>query len=350
MRKRRLIAAVAVAAAASLLAACGGGSGSPDGPITFVSTGGDFQDAQIKAWQQPFTAANGTQFVNTGPPDQAKLKTMVESGTSDWDVLDQDPSFANLYGPKYLEKIDFNIVDKSVYPPNTVSEYGVPAYFYGTFMLYNTNAYANNPPTSVKDFFDLQRFPGKRIVPAIRNMNVTNVLEFALLADGVPPDKLYPIDVDRALKKLDTIKPQLTFATNYGQIQQAMDGQQASMVLSLTARAALAIKNRAPYKVIWEHAFVNWDDLVVVKGTPRKEAAMKFIQFVSQPAQQQAFSTSATMFPGNPKVSVKYPDPSQEAVNVFAPEHKAGLIYTNVDWWAKNLDDVVAKTTAWSIG
>ena len=30
------------------------------------------------------------------------------------------------------------------------------------------------------------------------------------MADGVAPDKLYPLDVDRAFKKLEEIKPNIT--------------------------------------------------------------------------------------------------------------------------------------------
>ncbi|GAA5165159.1 ABC transporter substrate-binding protein [Pseudonocardia eucalypti] len=348
MRARVLImSAVAVA----LTAACGGGGGGGGaGPVTFVSTGGDFQEAQINAWQKPFTASTGTAFVNTGPPDQAKLKTMIESENVEWDVLDQGPEFAQRYGPKYLEKLDFNVVDRSYYPPGTVSDYAVPAYFYGTFMLYDTKAFPTDPPTGIEAFFDTKRYPGKRIVPPIRNMSVTNMLEFALLADGVPKDRLYPVDVDRALRKLDTIRSELVFADNYGQIQQAMSGRQATMVLSLTARAALAIKGGAPYQVIWQHTFANSDVLVVPKGAPNKDAAMKFIQFVAQPAQQQAFSAASSMAPGNPNVTAHYPDPVQRSLDVFAPEHKDTLIYTNATWWAENLDPVVAKVTAWSIG
>ena len=53
------------------------------------------------------------------------------------------------------------------------------------------------------DLFDTAKIPGKR---TFYKWSAPGVLEIALLADGVAPDKLYPLDLDRAFKKLDTIK------------------------------------------------------------------------------------------------------------------------------------------------
>lgn len=350
-RVRAFTGGLAAVMAASL-AACGGGAsgGASDGKIQFASTGGAFQKAQISAWQKAFTQQHGTDFLNTGPPDGAKLKTMVDSGKVSWDVIDESPALSRQYCGKYLEPIDYTIVDKRLFPPGSATKCGVPAYTFGAFLLYNTKEYAKTPPTSTQDFFDLKKYPGKRIVPSLSALSSSNLLEFALLADGVPKDKLYPLDVDRALKKLDTIKSQLVIAENYGQIQQAMSGQHASMVLSLTARAALAIEAGAPYKIIWDHTFANADDLMVPKGAPNRDAAMKFIAFVAQRPQQIAFAKAATMYPSVPGVQVDYEKPSQRAVNIFAPENKKSVIYTNVDWWAKNHDATISKATKWSIG
>ena len=131
-RTRTKVAAVAAVALVTLSTGCGSGSGSGSGSgatLTFVSTGGAFQDHQNDAWLKPYTAKTGTKFRNDGPTNGAKLKTMVESGNITWDILDQFPSFAMQYCGKYLEKLDFSIIDRSAYPPNVVSDCAVPAYF-----------------------------------------------------------------------------------------------------------------------------------------------------------------------------------------------------------------------------
>src|SRR5205823_2462578 len=68
-------------------------------------------------------------------------------------------------------------------------------------------------PKSWADWWDVKKFPGAR---SMRDHPVDN-LEFALIADGVAMDKLYPLDVDRAFKKLDQIKPHVNVWWSTGQ-------------------------------------------------------------------------------------------------------------------------------------
>src|SRR5690606_34475398 len=98
---------------------------------------------------------------------------------------------------------------KSPYLDSTPAEYKND-YFAGcnvfaVVLAYRTDAFEDKgkqPPQSWADFFDTKKFPGRR---AMRK-HPFDTIEQALLADGVPLDKLYPLDFDRAYKKLDTIK------------------------------------------------------------------------------------------------------------------------------------------------
>src|SRR5437867_6729590 len=190
----------------SLTVACGnsGTSGaSADKTLTLAAAGGSYQDDLKAAWEVPFTAQTGTKFVNDSPEDMAKVKSMVEAGKVSWDLIDDSSGAAIQYCGKYLEKLDFSIINRNAYPPGTVSDCGVP-YAYGSLLFtYNTRKYGTNPPTKIADFFDVQHFPGHRII--FHDFYI-GVLEDALIADGVPPDQLYPLNIDRALRKLDTIK------------------------------------------------------------------------------------------------------------------------------------------------
>ncbi|MFC9359210.1 extracellular solute-binding protein [Rhodococcus sp. NPDC057014] len=316
------------------------------GKITFVSTGGKFQEAQIQAWQVPYTNETGIGFVNDGPVDESKMKAMVDGGKVTWDVLDTSAGAAGQYCGQYLEPLDFTIVDRTKFDPETVGDCGVPAYFYSTLLMYDTSKFGTNPPTTVADFFDLDKYPGKRIVPPELSVGL---LEFALLGDGVPPDQLYPLDVDRALRKLDTIKSKTIFSTTYGQIQQAMVDQQVTMALTSTARAEAVLRSGAPFTAVWDKTVVNWDDLVIPKGSPNKDAAMRFIATATDDQPSSDFSRLSSTLPVNKDIATQF-DNVQEAINPFAEDRKDGVVYGDAKWWSENLDSVTDKFTNWLVG
>ncbi len=57
------------------------------------------------------------------------------------------------------------------------------------------------------------------------------------MADGVAPDKLYPLDVDRGFKKLDSIKAQTIFWSTNSQAQQLFVDGEVNLGLILNGRA-----------------------------------------------------------------------------------------------------------------
>lgn len=329
-----------------VLATACGASGPSAPTLTFVSTGSSFQDNQKTAWQQPFTNETGTAFRNDGPVDEAKLRTMVEAGKVTWDAVDTSAAAAEQYCGTYLEKLDFSVVDRSAFPPGTVSECGVPAYYYSIIFMYDTRKFGANPPTKIADFFDPVRFPGRRIVPP---EVAAGLLEDALLADGVPVEQLYPLDVDRALGKLDVIKSTTTFAKTYGQIQQSMVDGQVDLALVSTARAHQSLKAGAPFEPVWDKTIVNWNDLVVPKGSANRDLAMKFIAFTSRPEQSAKFSELASVQPVHESIKPKFDD-VQRRIDAFSPEHKHSVVLGNAKWWAQNFDAVTKKFTAWMAG
>ena len=327
-----------------LTAACskGGTSGaSTQNTLTFATTGGSYQDDLKAAWEAPFTAQTGTKVVNDSPEDIAKVKTMVEAGKVTWDLIDDSSGAAMRYCGKYLEKLDFSVIDRNAYPPATVSDCGVPSGYYSLLFSYNTKKYATNPPTTIADFFDVKRFPGHRII--FHDFYV-GVLEDALMADGVPPDQLYPLDIDRALHKLDTIKNVTTFAATNGQVQQAMVDGSADMALTGQVRALHALQAGAPWAVVWDKSIVGWSDLMIPKGAPHKDQAMRFIAFTAKDAQQKALAQLTMEYPTDPNVKPNY-DATQQKLDVFAPEHKNTVVFQNAEWWAKNIDDATKKYT-----
>ena len=333
------------------LSACGGGSDSGSKPasetksMTFVSFGGAYQDAQKTAMTDPYAAANNITMNQDGPTDYAKIKAMVESGNVLWDVVDADPFFAIGNCDKYAEKLDFSVIDTSKMPKDFVSDCAVPSMTYSYVLMYNKEKYPN-PPQNWRDFFDTTKFPGKR---ALQNAAQGGGYEAALLADGVPKDKLYPIDYGRAEKKLDSIKKDLVFWDSGAQSQQMMEKGEVDMLLAWTGRGYNAVKNGAPFEPQWNENMAVYDVFMVPKGSKNKAAAMKFIAYATGAEAQAKLTETIPYSPINSDAKPKV-DPLIKSFLSTEPGVQEKGIVQDQAWWAKNQDAATEKWTAWAAG
>ena len=163
--------------------------------LVFVGFGGAYQEGQAKALFQPFERETGIKIVQTTGVELAKLRAQVQSKNVEWDLIclpDRLRPAAVKDG--LLEKIDYGRLDKSDILADTVSDYCVGAITLANQITYSKQVFPDAAPTTWADVWNTQKFPGRRGIYGA----VTYTLEFALLADGVPKDKLYPLDVDRA--------------------------------------------------------------------------------------------------------------------------------------------------------
>jgi putative spermidine/putrescine transport system substrate-binding protein len=349
MRKLRFFTIVTVSVL--LLTGCGAGgdSGSTDQQkLTWASTGGQFQEDEKKALQEPFTTKTGTQFVNISPAEIAQVRAMVKSGKTIWDLANMSWIYAGAYCGELFEKLDDPGLDRSKFPPGTTGECFVPTFRYANIFSYNADLYPGEKPSRIEDFFDVKRFPGKRIV---YDYPKAGLLEAALVSDGVPPEKVYPIDLERALRKIDTIKSSLIFAPSYGAIQQQLVDKQASMVLTVTARTIVAAQSGAKLTPVWDFNTTDIGALVIPKGTPNKQLAQEMLVFVTEPAQAAAYAKLTGIAPARSDIdlaSIEYTEP-QKAFNAFLPD-RGRLIEQDKQWWIENTDAVVKRWTAWKVG
>ncbi|RKT56110.1 extracellular solute-binding protein [Saccharothrix australiensis] len=334
---------IGAALVALLLTSCGGGGEVRS--LTFVSYGkGAYQEGQEKAFLEPFRKQSGVRVTLDGPSDNAKLRAMVGAGRVTWDVVDTDAFMAREHCGTLLEKIDVGDLEGS-FPPGTLSDCGVPTALFGLMLMYNGNTYGADPPTSLADFFDPAKFPGKRVIyakdPAIGQ------LEAALLADGVPPDGLYPLDVDRALKVYDRVRHDLTLAQTYGQQQQAMVDDQADMALVVSARAYSTLKaGGTQWQRVRTKVPVTWDVLVVPKGSRNKDLAQELIRFASRPEPGARFAELSGAGAANTGAAPELND-VQRRIDVLGADHAEDRVFIDADWWTANYSEVVRAWTAW---
>jgi putative spermidine/putrescine transport system substrate-binding protein len=330
--------------ASTVLAAAGCASTSDGGlQLTFASYGSVYQDAQNEAVLQPWADKVGATVTNDSPTSYPKIAQMVSAGKVTWDVVDTEPFYPVANCGTLVEKLDLSKIDVTKFPKGTVSDCSIPFAQYSTVMVYNHDKFPVGPSTPA-DFFDVQRFPGVRLVP---NWAGGGALELALLADGVTPENLYPLDLKRAFAKLDTIRSSLKFWNTSSESQQAVEDGTADVAFVWSNRAYEAEKNGAKITPVWRDNLLAWASFSIIKGSPHKEAAQSFLEYAATAEPQTRFAELQPFTPANSDAKPKL-DELQERYNVASPDIQRQSIITDVNYWAAHNDENNKAWTAWS--
>lgn len=340
--------AAGVALGLGVLTACGGGAGgSGEDRMTFVSWGGEGQDLQEQLWTDPFGEENGIRVLQDGPTDYAKIQAMVEADNVTWDVVQVDTSVAVNECGNLFEKIDTDAVDMSQIDDSVVfTECGLPVLQQGLVMVYNTDKFGDNPPTSIEDYFDLEKYPGKR---GMFNNSTPGQYELALMADGVAAEDLYPLDVDRALDKIGSIRKNISWYATTAQSTEQLNSGSVAMSLVYSGRAYTAVKDGAPYAPVWSTGMRATDQLVIPKGATNKGAAEKFLNYMATADPQVALSEVVPYAPTVTGVEVDADEVNQQ-FSPADPDNIGSTTVINQVWWGANVDAVDEAWTAWQAG
>lgn len=315
--------------------------------ITFVSQGGAYQEAQTKAILDPVAELLGITINQDSSPDAwPVIKTQTATGTPIWDVIDTPTKDCIRGGEQgMIEKLDFSkIPNAEPMPAEYKSPYSVAYEFYSSVLAYNKDKFGDNPPQSWADFWDVEKFPGTR---ALRNHPLAT-LEAALLADGVPADKMYPLDVDRAFRKLEEIKPHIAvWWTSGAQSAQLLADGEVDMEMAWNGRVTAVAKEGAPIGYTFNEGFLQYTSLCILKGAPNLETAVKFINAAMTPEIQANFPTYIDYGPGNPEAyKTGKISPERAAELPSSPENAARQLLLSDEWWSSEAGEDAQKRWA----
>lgn len=327
------LAAMFVAGAPFALKA---GQANAAGELVFVNWGGDAGTAYDKAYGQAFLEAAGITVKQDGSgPTEGAIAAQFESGKPSWDIVDADPFSAQALGKKgMMEPIDYAIVDKKKTREGFGWEYAASSYFYSYIIAYDAAKFGDNPPTGMADFFDTAKYPGKR---SLYKWGV-GMWEAALLADGVKPEELYPLDLKRAHAKIASIKDDVVSYWGGGsESQSVLLNGEASMALIWSTRAGLIEKDSGDQvKFIWDQGLIAPGSMAVIKGNPGgKDNAMKFIASAQDPAKQVIMFDMLGQGPANPEADKLLP-PEKARLNPVDPANMSKQIPLDMGWYETN--------------
>ena len=354
----RSVALALLAALATALVGCGSDA------VTVVSWGGAYARACEQAYHEPFTAETGIEVrLESYNGGLAQVRAQVETGNVHWDIVDLE--FADLV--RGCDEGLFELVDIEELPPasdgtlarddyfdGTYSECGGGGLYYSAAVAYNRDSYSEDPPSSIGDFFDLDQYPGRR---GMRRVAAGN-LEFALMADGVDPNEVYsvlssPDGVERAFRKLDTIKDQVVWWEAGAQPPQMLADREVVMSTAYNGRIFNAqVLEGQPFTIIWDGQILDYGQLAIVTGTPRMEAAKQFLLFASRVESMAAvgryIAYSPTRRSGMSLISTHYETGVAMRPHMpSAPENMARALRNNPEWWIDRAEEMNERFSAW---
>ncbi|WP_239688576.1 ABC transporter substrate-binding protein [Aquitalea magnusonii] len=320
------------------------------GDLTVISFGGANKAAQEKAYYAPFTKATGIKVVGGEyNGEMAKVKAMVDTKSVSWDVLEvESPELARGCDEGMFEKLDYSkIGNKADFVPGAAQSCGVGIFVWSTVLAYNADKLKVGP-TSWKDFWDVKKFPGKRGM----RKGAKYTLEVALMADGVAPKDVYkvlatPAGVDRAFKKLDQLKPNIQWWEAGAQPPQYLVSGDVVMSSAYNGRIANTQKEGKNLKIVWNGGMYDFDSWAIPKGSPNKDAALKFIAFASKPENQKVYSQNIAYGPTNKK-AVPLLDSKLVADLPTAPQNIKSGVAVDVAFWADFGESLEQRFNAWA--
>lgn len=310
--------------------------------LTIVSFGGAFQEAQMKAKWAPAAKVLGITLKEETYTGIADLRLRAKAGAVTWDIVGSGAGSAARAGAEgLLEPIDYKAVDVSSFGKGLSSEYCVGGTVFSNVFAFNTKTYPDGrpQPQTWADFWDVKKFPGKR---SYRNA-VAGSLEPALMADGVPPEKVYevlsaPGGIERALKKIKELKPDIAVWWSSGaQHAQLMKDGEVDMVTGWNGRFDGVIKDGGKVKYGYKQAILDVDCYAVPKGATNKALAMKFLDEIGKPQYQAELVKYINYGPTNKKAYEGTAiDPVVAKGLPSYPDNMATQILLDADWYLKN--------------
>jgi len=313
--------------------------------LTVVSYGGGaYQESHKTAFCEPFGLFTAVKVESvTWNAEYGKLKAMVESGNVPWDVVE-------ITAAQFKRGLNENLFEKLTVKPKkedflagSVFDQGVANVYWGTVMAYRKDAFPDNPPKTWADFFDTNKFSGSRALYD----DPRGTLEFALLADGVSKDKLYPLDVERAFRKLDEIKKHVrVWWTDGTQPVQLLLTKGVTLSSAWNGRIFASKDAREQIGYSWNGGALELDFWIVPKGSMNADLSSRFITFASTPEAMARQTEMVGYGPVN-KVSFKYVrEDVREHLPTFGPNWDVSFVI-DAAWWAENEETIKTRWLSW---
>jgi putative spermidine/putrescine transport system substrate-binding protein len=330
-------------------------------PLRVVTWGGTYQTSQENAYAPGF--AHEIEWLDyRGGLEE--IRSQVEAGQITWDVIDvlahdarvgcEDGLFLRLPDDLFPSDMDDDLI---IEPPNDCVG---PNITWSWITAYDRGAFPGAPPSTAADFFDTEAFPGPRAIAAFPQAN----LEMALMADGVPADRVYDLlatqaGQDRAFAMLGSISAGLQLWSSGEEPVELLRNGEVAMSTAYNGRVSAAILGGAEdIAAIHQGQILDEEWFVIVAGSPNERAALDFLRHVAEPTQQ---AEQARWIPYGPmrKTALDIIAAGEPWFHTGRPvlphiptreDRIDGALVLDPDFWAEHGPDLTERFAIWRQG
>jgi putative spermidine/putrescine transport system substrate-binding protein len=332
--------------------------------ITVVSWGGNYTKNQATVFFEPFTKETGIEVKTVDwNGDLGKLRAMQQAGQVTWDVIVGDEYVSKIgcdegllaqINPQKLAPAPDGTPAAKDYVPGAIQSCGIGEMIFGIMLGYDPAKFPNGEPRTAADFFDLTKYPGKRGLYKRPN----GTLSIALMADGVAPADVHkvlatPEGLDRAFKKLDTIKRNVVWWETFSQAPQLLNDGEVTMTSASGPRLIQPIvQDGKRWEVLFRDFSWTMDVWMVAKGAPNPTGAQRFLEFASRADRGAAMANLAAYSPiRTSAIALVGRNPITGAdmrpFTLTDPEILARGSKVDADFWADHLDALQTRFNTW---
>ncbi len=318
--------------------------------------GGAISVAEDSAFFTPFEKKFGIKIVQVPVPEYPKWFEWAKSTNPkpSVDVSDLETFMVyRLASAGGLEAIDYSLLDSTSLLPNSFFSHGVAVFAYADVIAWNISLLREAAPSSWKDYWNIIKYPGARGFRDIEGSVPPSTIEAALLADDVPPESLYPIEMNRAIRKLSELrkKSEVRLWTSGAQPVDWLVNKSLPLTMAWNGRIFDA-QSRGGEKSLgytFSQALIDFEWFVIPKNPPHgKELAMRFVAFCLEPEQQAKLSKFIPYSPTNEKAEALIsPDIAKNLP--LSKDNQNKVILRNNQWWAEHEQELVPKWRDWKL-
>ena len=311
--------------------------------IYFASWGGAYQRALEKAWLDPFSNETGIEIYRDTEPEIAKIRAMVDTGNVQWDLVTGGGETL-MRGIEYglFSSISEDMVNQDSIISSIRNPYAIPTEIYASVIGYSKKKYTNDTPTTFSDFWNVEKFPGRRSLPD----DPAAVLEAALIADGVPKEDVYQVlssseGMSRAISKVKEIKDHIAFWWSSGaQPVQALASGEIDMAIGWNGRFQSGIDNGLSIEMAWGDSISHVGYIMLINGAPNSQEAIKLLNYLTEPERQARISNFISYGPTSEK-ALQYIDATTLKKLPSTKERMNDTLFMDIKWWSRNSEQAL---------
>lgn len=324
--------------------------------LSVVSWGGSYTKSQILGFIRPFEKATGIDvevLEYTGGIED--IRSQVRSWNIKWDLVDLELFDAHRaceagllvkIDPDSLPPAPDGTAAREDFIDGSLTDCGVGNVIGSTVVAFDAGA-LEEAPTRLEDFFDTGKFPGRRGMRRTPKVN----MEWALVADGVDPSKVYEVldtedGVKRAFRVLDSIKPHLVWWQTGEEAVRMLETDEVVMSSIYSGRVHDAAERGMPFEIIWDHQIWFIDVWGILEHGENTDIARDFVRFATS---TESLAKQVAYIPYGParKSSMALISPEIRNRLPTAEANFQTAIESDARWWSENIDRLNRRFKDW---